>query len=448
MPGTLARTLGLRDLILIVVGTVIGSGIFTVPGAVLRQTEGDVGVALLVWLLGGALSLVGALAYGELGAMLPEAGGGYVYIREAFGRLPAFLLGWTLFLVIGTGSMATLAVAFSNYFGQFVALGPGQTKVAAVLMLAVVAAVNVKGTRDSARVQGWSTAIKVTAILLVGGAALALGHGLADARARSFTAPLGRDLLLGVGLATIGVLWAYEGWSNVAANAGEAIDPQRTFPRGIVAGTVILIGIYLFANVGYLAALGPDGVAGTDRVAAAAVSALFGPGVARLVAAAILVSMFSATNGLILTTSRVYYAMARDGLFFRRLAEVHPRFGTPAFAIVAGSVWAMLLAVTGTFEELFTYVIFAAWIFYALGVASVLVLRRRRPEAPRPFRVPGYPVTPWLFILAAAAIVGSTIWARPVRSGIGLGIIVLGLPAYVWWKRRSVPGGHPVFPRV
>src|SRR2546426_344934 len=362
MPGTLARTLGLRDLILIVVGTVIGSGIFTVPGAVLRQTEGDVGVALLVWLLGGALSLVGALAYGELGAMLPEAGGGYVYIREAFGRLPAFLLGWTLFLVIGTGSMATLAVAFSNYLGQFVALGPGQT--------------------------------------------------------------------------------------NVAANAGEAIDPQRTFPRGIVAGTVILIGIYLFANVGYLAALGPAGVAGTDRVAAAAVSALFGPGVARLVAAAILVSMFSATNGLILTTSRVYYAMARDGLFFRRLAEVHPRFGTPAFAIVAGSVWAMLLAVTGTFEELFTYVIFAAWIFYALGVASVLVLRRRRPEAPRPFRVPGYPVTPWLFILAAAAIVGSTIWARPVRSGIGLGIIVLGLPAYVWWKRRSVPGGHAVFPRV
>src|SRR5712692_10438754 len=414
MPGTLARTLGLRDLILIVVGTVIGSGIITVPGAVLRQTQGDVGVALLVWLLGGALSLVGALAYGELGAMLPEAGGGYVYIREAFGPLPAFLLGWTLFLVIGTGSMATLAVAFSNYLDQLVTLGPRQTKLAAVLMIAAVGAVNVKGTRDSARVQGWSTAVKVGAILVVG-----------------------------VGVATIGVLWAYEGWSNMAANAGEAIDPQRTFPRGMVAGTAALIGIYLFANVGYLAALGPDGVAGSDRVAATAVSALFGPAAGRLVAVAILVSMFSATNGLILTTSRVYYAMARDGLFFRRLADVHPRFGTPALAIAAGSAWAMLLAVTGTFEELFTFVIFAAWIFYALGVASVLVLRRRRPAATRPFRVPGYPITPWLFILAAAAIVGSTIHERPARSGIGLGLILLGLPAYFWWRRRTDPSVSP-----
>jgi len=435
MPGTLARTLGLRDLILIVVGTVIGSGIFTVPGAVLRQTQGDVGVALLVWLLGGALSLVGALAYGELGAMLPEAGGGYVYIREAFGPLPAFLLGWTLFLVIGTGSMATLAVAFSNYLDQLVTLGPRQAKLAAVLMIAAVGVVNVKGTRDSARVQGWSTAVKVGAILVGGGGALALGDGLAALPARAFTAPLGLSLLSGIGFATIGVLWAYEGWSNMAANAGEAIDPQRTFPRGMVVGTAALIGIYLFANVGYLAALGPDGVAGSDRVAATAVSALFGPAAGRLVAVAILVSMFSATNGLILTTSRVYYAMARDGLFFRRLADVHPRFGTPALAIVAGSAWAMVLAVTGKFEELFTYVIFAAWAFYALGVASVLVLRRRRPEAVRPFRVPGYPVTPWLFIIAAAAIVVNTIVARPGRSGMGLGIILAGIPSYFWWRR-------------
>jgi basic amino acid/polyamine antiporter, APA family len=436
--GTLARTLGRRDLILIVVGTVIGSGIFTVPGAVLRQTQGDVGVALLVWTLGGGLSLIGALCYGELGAMLPEAGGGYVYIREAFGRLPAFLLGWTLFLVVGTGSIATLAVAFGNYLGQLVPITPLQGKIAAVVMIAVVAAVNIKGTRDSARVQGWSTGIKVAAILVVATAGLVLGHGLPAARARSFTTPADLQMLLGIGYATIGVLWAYEGWSNAAANAGEVIDPQRNFAWGMGTGTAALIAIYVFANVGYLAALGP-GVAATDTVTADAVRELFGPAAARLVAAAILVSMFSATNGLILTTSRVYYAMAGDGLFFRRLAEVHPRFGTPALAIAAGSVWAMLLAITGKFEDLFTYVIFAAWIFYALGVAAVPVLRARRPDAVRPYRVPGYPVTPWLFVIAAGAIVVSTIYARPGRSGMGLGIILLGLPAYFWWTRRASP---------
>jgi APA family basic amino acid/polyamine antiporter len=433
--GTLARTLGRRDLILIVVGTVIGSGIFTVPGAVLRQTQGDVGVALLVWILGGGLSLIGALCYGELGAMLPEAGGGYVYIREAFGRLPAFLLGWTLFLVVGTGSIATLAVAFGNYLGQLVPITPLQGKIAAVVMIAVVAAVNIKGTRDSARVQGWSTGIKVAAILVVAIAGLVLGHGLPAARAHTFTTPADLQMLLGIGYATIGVLWAYEGWSNAAANAGEVIDPQRNFAWGMGTGTAALIAIYVFANVGYLAALGP-GVAATDTVTADAVRELFGPAAARLVAAAILVSMFSATNGLILTTSRVYYAMAGDGLFFRRLAEVHPRFGTPALAIAAGSVWAMLLAITGKFEDLFTYVIFAAWIFYALGVAAVPVLRARRPDAVRPYRVPGYPVTPWLFVIAAGAIVVSTIYARPGRSGMGLGIILLGLPAYWWWTRR------------
>jgi basic amino acid/polyamine antiporter, APA family len=434
--GTLARTLGRRDLILIVVGTVIGSGIFTVPGAVLRQTQGDVGVALLVWILGGGLSLIGALCYGELGAMLPEAGGGYVYIREAFGRLPAFLLGWTLFLVVGTGSIATLAVAFGNYLGQLVPITPLQGKIAAVVMIAVVAGVNIKGTRDSARVQGWSTGIKVAAILVVACAGLVLGHGLPAARAHAFTTPADLQMLLGIGYATIGVLWAYEGWSNAAANAGEVIDPQRNFAWGMGTGAAALIAIYVFANVGYLAALGP-GVAATDTVTADAVRELFGPAAARLVAAAILVSMFSATNGLILTTSRVYYAMAGDGLFFRRLAEVHPRFGTPALAIAAGSVWAMLLAITGKFEDLFTYVIFAAWIFYALGVAAVPVLRARRPDAVRPYRVPGYPVTPWLFVIAAGAIVVSTIYARPGRSGMGLGIILLGLPAYFWWTRRT-----------
>jgi len=441
--ASLARTLRPRDLAFIVVGTVIGSGIFVVPGAVLRQTGGDVGYALLVWLLGGVLSLLGALTYGELGGMLPEAGGAYVYVRDAFGPLAAFLLGWTLFFVISSGSVATLAVAFAEYLRQFVPLDPTARTLVAALMIAVVGAVNVRGTRHSANVQNWSTGIKVAAILAMSAVLLGSGHGLADLRAAAFTAPLGPSLLSGVGVAMIGVLWAYEGWANVAASAGEALEPQRSFPRGIVTGTATLVAIYLLANVAYVAALGPAAVAGTDRVAADAVRAALGPGAGRLIAAAVLVAMFSAANGLTLTNSRVYYAMASDGVFFRKLAEVHPRFGTPAFSVLVSSAWAIVLAATGSFEQLFTYVIFAAWVFYLLAGASVFVLRRRRPAAPRSFRVPGYPWTPLFFVASAAAIVINTIAARPGRSLLGLGILALGLPAYYAWRRanaRTVDG--------
>jgi len=235
-------------------------------------------------------------------------------------------------------------------------------------------------------------------------------------------------------VALLGVLWAYEGWQNVTNSAGEARDPQRTFARGIVLGTAALVAIYLTANVGYVAALGASGVAASDRVAADAVRALFGPPAAKLVTLAILVSIFSAANGLALTGPRMYFAMARDGVFFRSLAEVHPRFATPALAIAASAAWAALLAVTGSFEQLFTYVVFASWLFAALAAASVFVLRRRRPDAPRPFRVPGYPVTPTLFIAAAAAIVLNTVFARPQQALAGLGIVLSGTPAYYVWR--------------
>jgi len=248
----------------------------------------------------------------------------------------------------------------------------------------------------------------------------------------------------------IGVLWAYEGWANVACSAGETLDPQRVFPRGIAIGTALLIGIYLLANVAYLAALGPAAVARTDRVAAEAVRALLGPGAGKLIAVAVLISMFSAANGLTLTNSRVYYAMARDGVFFRKLAEVHPRFGTPAFSVIVSSGWTILLAATGSFEQLFTYVIFAAWIFYMLAASSVFALRRRRPDAHRPFRVPGYPWTPLAFVVSAAAIVVNTIAARPGRSLLGLGILLLGLPVYYWWQRgaRGRSTAAPAPPRL
>jgi basic amino acid/polyamine antiporter, APA family len=439
-PRDLARVLTLRDLVLIVVGTTIGSGIFTVPGAVLRQSGGDLGVALIVWVVGSVLAVLGALTFGELGAMLPDAGGSYVYVRESFGALPAFVLGWTLFLVINTGSTATLAVAFANYLGELAPLTPLTHKLAGVGMIAAVTAVNIRGVRHAATVQNWSTALKVSAILALAVAGFALGDGYQRGDSRAFTTPLSLGSASAAGIALLGVLWAYEGWQNVTNSAGEAADPQRTFARGIGLGAAALVAIYLIANAGYVATLGAPGAAATDRVAADAVRALFGPAAAKAVTLVILVSIFSAANGLALTGPRMYFAMARDGLFFRSLAQVHPRFGTPALAVAASAVWATLLAVSGTFEQLFTYVVFASWLFAALAAGSVLVLRRRRPDAPRPFRVPGYPVTPTLFIVAAAALVINTVVGRPVQALIGLGIVATGVPAYfVWrWRARTV----------
>jgi basic amino acid/polyamine antiporter, APA family len=420
-----------------VIGTVIGSGIFLVPGGVLRLADGYAGPALVVWIVGGVLSLLGALAYGELGAMKPEAGGLYAYLRDAFGPLTAFLYGWTFFLVIATGSAATLAVAAASYMQQFVALGLVGRKLAAISLLAIVAAINVRSTRRSADVQNWSTAIKVGALLIMSAGLIAARRSTPTAGAAFWPAAFTPSLASGMGLGMIGVLWAYEGWQYVTFSAGEALNPQRTFPRAIVLGTASLIGIYLFANAGYLAALGPAGVARSDRVAAEAVGAVLGPAAANLIAAVILVSIFSATNGLTITAPRLYYAMARDGLFFRTLGEVHPRFGTPAFSIVAGTVWAMVLAASGTFEQLLTYVVFVGWIFYALGAACVFVLRRTEPEAVRPFRVPGYPWTPLLFIVAAVALVANTIATQPGRAAIGIGVVLLGLPVYFVWRGRA-----------
>jgi APA family basic amino acid/polyamine antiporter len=435
---TLERTLGLRDLILLAIGSVIGSGIFLVPGSVLRQVGGFVVPALLVWLVGGILSLLGALTYGELGAMKPEAGGLYVYIRDCFGKFLAFLFGWTLFFVIGSGSVATLAVAFTSYLGEIVPVTRLTAKVIAILMIAVVTAVNVWGTRESANLQNWTTAIKATGLLVMSAALLWLGRGFTGSGAVLLPEQVTGSLVSGFGLAMIGVLWAYEGWQYVSYSAGETLNAQRNFPLGLVVGTAALIVLYLIPNLGYLAALGPSGVANSERLAATAVATVVSPTAAKLVAVMILISIFSAANSILLTSPRVFYAMARDGLFFRRLAEVHPRFNTPAFAIIAGAVWSAVLAATGTFEQLLTYVVFIGWIFYALAAASIFIYRKRSPDAVRPYSVPFYPLTPLLFIVAAAALVLNTIVRQPGQAAIGLGIVLLGAPAYLIWRRSGV----------
>lgn len=435
--AALLRTLRLRDLILIVLGAVIGSGIFIVPGTVMQQLGGGVLPALAVWVVAGVLSVLGALTYGELGAMNPEAGGLYVYVRDAFGPLPAFLLGWTFLFVIGSGSLATLAVAFGSYVERLIALGPTTARAVPLLMIAVLAAINVRGIRAGVRVGNTTTLLKASAILVMSLVFLAAGDELPTLRGHLWLEGGPVAWLSGVGIAMVGVLWAYEGWQYATFSAGETHDPARVFPIGIVLGTAAIVVLYLLANVAYLAALGSDGVSGSGAVAAAATARLFGPGAERLVALAIAISMFSAANAQLITAPRIYYRMGRDGVFFRALGKVDPRTGTPVTAILATSSWAVVLAATGTFEQLLSYVVFAGWIFYALGALSIFVFRRRQPDAPRPFRVPGYPFTPLIFTATAAAVVLNTLIVQPAQALFGLGIVLIGAPLYIVWSRSA-----------
>lgn len=435
--GELKRIIGRADVALLVIGSVIGSGIFLVPGGVLTQSSGSVGLAMLAWLFGGVLSFLGALTYAELGAMQPHAGGLYLYVRDAFGRLPAFLYGWVIFFCICAGTVATLAVASSTYLEQFIQLGPVGRKLVSVLIVAAIAFINVRGTRISVTALNWGTGIKVAALAFLILVLPFFGPGLGQVDPW-FPPDLSVGILSGVGLAMISVLWAYEGWQYATFVAGEVRDPQRNLPAGLAIGTLALIVIYVAANLAYLAALGPEGVGRSERVAAEAMQASFGPTAARLIAIPIIISMVSAAHSVILTMPRTFFAMARDGLFFRKLGEVHPRWGTPAFAIIAGSVVAALLSLIGGFEQLLSYVIFVGWMFYGLAGASIFVFRRTRADAPRPFRVPGYPLTPLLFVLSAAAIVINAIFTQPIRQTLlGLGVVATGLPAYLIWRSRS-----------
>jgi basic amino acid/polyamine antiporter, APA family len=435
LPKQLRRILGVWDVVFIIIGTVIGSGIFLVPGAVLRAVGNSVPLAMGVWLVGGILSLLGALTFGELSAMKPQAGGLYVYIRDCFGPLAAFLFGWTLFFVISSGSIATLSVAFGNYVGEFIPLTAASIKAVALMMILVITVVNVLGTRKSANVVNITTTIKVMAILMMSTVLLWRGHHAVFGESTSAAHPV--SSVVGFGLAMISVLWAFEGWQYATYCAGETLNPQSTFPLSFFFGSVALIFIYMLANVGYLVALGASGVADSSRVAASALGVVVSHGAGKLVAMAILVSIFSAANAVMLNSPRVYYAMAKDGLFFKSLSQISPRFGTPALAVCAAGIWSAILAVSGTFEQLLTYVIFVAWIFYVLAAASVFIYRWRAPNAQRPYRVPAYPLTPIIFILAAMALVGNTIFTQPKRAAVGLGIVFLGVPAYVFWRRNA-----------
>jgi basic amino acid/polyamine antiporter, APA family len=439
----LSRTLRPRDLLLLFIGSVIGSGIFLTPGLILRQLNDSVGAAFLVWIVGGVLSLLGALTYAELSAANPEAGGLYCFIRDGFGRIPAFLYGWSLFLVIASGTIAALAHAFTRYLAEVIPFPPAATKSIAVAMIAVVTAVNVWGTRKSSDLQNWTTLIKALAVALLSAFLLALGHHASEISAALPATQHGTALFSAFGLAMIAVLWAYEGWQFGTYSAGEVIDPQKSFPRAFLLGSLILVALYLVANVAYLIALGPAAATASDAIAATAASSVLGPSAGKFIALTILISVFSSTNSVMLTAPRVFYAMANDNLFFKKLAEVHPRFGTPAAAIISLGVWSAILACAGKFAELIGGVIFVGWIFYGLGAAAIFPLRRKSPNAKLPYRVPGYPFTPFLFVLAAAAIVANAIIlafydpASFQHIVVAIVLFLLGLPAYAFWRRHS-----------
>jgi basic amino acid/polyamine antiporter, APA family len=443
----LARTLRERDLLYLFIGSVIGSGIFLTPGLILRQLGGSVGYSLLVWVVGGVLSLLGALTYAELSAANPEAGGLYCYIRDGFGRLSAFLYGWSLLVVIASATIGALAHAFTSYLEEIIPLSHGGELFVVVLMIGVVTAVNIWGTRKSSDLQNVTTLIKTGIIVILGALLLFFGftrgHHAAEIPAAMGTAQSGYALFSAFGLAMIAVLWAYEGWQFGTYSAGEVMNPQKSFPRSFLVGSLLLIGLYLFAIVAYLVALGPAAATASSTIAAAAAKNALGPWAGKLVAATILISTFSATNSVMLTAPRVFFAMAKDDLFFKKLAQVHPRFGTPAVAVAVLGIWSCILAVAGEFDTLATGAIFIGWIYYGLGAAAIFPIRRAHPEQPLPYRVPLYPLTPLVFVLVAAAIVANAIYAAVVDPHqfnhllVSIALMLLGLPGYYFWSRKS-----------
>lgn len=434
--GGLPRVLGLFSIIGIVIGAMIGSGIFINPSLVARGLGSPL-LMMAAWVAGGALSFFGALALAELGAVYTQAGGVYVYLREAYGGLIAFLFGWTIFLVIESGTVAALAVGFSTKYLPFlVDVSNVQAKVISVALILVLAAINICGVKKGAFLTNVLTSIKFVALIGV----CAIIFLFADGDAGNFVMPVHfasatGGLVGNFGIALVAVLWAYKGWETSTYCAGEIQNPQRKLPLGIFIGTVAVTFLYILANLAYLYVFPAARMAGSNSIAADAVQAAIGPVGASIVALVILTSITGTCNGHILTSPRVLYAMAVDGHFFSRLAAVHPQYRTPHVAIAAVALWACILCISGTFEQLFTYVIFGSWIFMGLTVGGVMVLRRKRPDLSRPYRTWGYPWTPLLFIASAVFLVGNSLVTSFWNSLVGLGIIATGIPVYCWWKR-------------
>ncbi len=450
---TLVRGLGLLDCVLLIVGGIIGSGIFLTAGPIAAQVRRPAQF-VAIWIVGAAVTMLACFAFAELGAMFPQAGGQYVYLREAYGELPGFLFGWMNFAVSGPGTIAALAVAFAQYFGALwpgLALHSGVAHVAgwtltrgalvAVGAIAVLTAVNAFGVTRAAVVQNVATWMKFAAIAVFVTLGFVLGKG-SWANFHSAMPAANGSGLAAFGVALIAVFWAYDGWVYITWVAGEVRQPQRNLPRALVTGVSLVAIVYVAMNVAYVYALPivaiaqATGADGNPPIAHAAALALFSTRAARWLAAMIAVSCFGAMSCAVLSYARVYYAMAEDRLFFRRLAEVHPRWRTPVYSLLVQGAWAAVLALSGTYDQLFTYAVFMMVVSYVAGVLALFVLRRARPDAERPYRCTGYPWVP------AVYVVFGTVWAingvveQPRETLAGVAIVLAGVPGYLYWRKR------------
>lgn len=452
-PG-LIRALGLPSAVSIVIGTVIGSGVFLVPSSMIRHV-GSVSMLFIVWVVAGMLSLFGALTYAELAAAMPEAGGEYNYLNAAYGPFWGFLYGWTQFTVAKSGSIATLAAGFYTYLTAFFPglgrsfyvspwhIGPGGSllefhygQLIAIGVILILACINALGVRSGGRVQVVVTAVKM---LLIGGV-IVVGIMAGRGDFSHFQQHIPVELTIGgFFAAVVSALWAYDGWNNVSMVASEITHPQRNLPLALISGTVAVIATYLLINVAYFHAMTPTQVAASPRVANDMMQMLYGSAAAKAVTIAVLISIIAALNGSILSGSRIPYAMARDGLFFRKVANVNVRHRTPVISIFLLSLWSCVVVLSGWFDDLYNFVIFGSWILYMLTAFSVIVLRRKRPEMKRPYRVFAYPLIPVLFCGTALVLLVSTMHTRPRESLLGLALMASGVPFYLYWRSTTVP---------
>jgi APA family basic amino acid/polyamine antiporter len=432
-PDRLPRTLGVWSAALAAVGLTIGSGIFRVP-SIIAAEAGSVGGVVLVWVLGGIISLCGALTIAELAALFPRAGGIYVYLREAYGPLVAFLFGWSWFFIRSAASAGT-ALVFVGYLRTFVPLSDLAGRAVAVALILLVGATHYRSVRLGAAILNASTVAKVLAILVVAVALFALG----EVGGGAFGEPTGLAprTWAGVGVALVAALYAYDGWVAATLIAGEVRDPGRALPRALVAGTAVVVVTYLIINVAYLFALPLVDVARSQSVAADAMTRVSGNIGAAAVAALVMLSAFGALNAGLLTGPRVYFAMAEDGLFFRWAAALHPQYRTPHVAVAIVVVLTTLNASLRTFEQVAEAFVLLLYPFLALTVAAVFVLRRRRPELERPYRTAGYPVVPLIFLVGTMAMLGNAAFERPATTLTSAAIGAAGLPVYAWWRRSA-----------